>query len=144
MIIIKFIYIIYLDLMVYFFFILFFFLLKILANLGECSPIIHNDKIISITFWLNNYVVTFKDSKQMLNVSLRNLSKSFSVETQKSILPYSFVTESNLNYIGQIPDFKFFDGISSLDYNCYVENYNILNLRDETIKYCEIECISLY
>jgi len=26
------------------------FLLKILANLGECQPIIHNDKIISITF----------------------------------------------------------------------------------------------
>jgi hypothetical protein len=26
------------------------FLLKLLANLGECQPIIHNDKIISITF----------------------------------------------------------------------------------------------
>ena len=120
------------------------FLLRILANLGECSPIIHNDKIISITFRLNEYMVTFRDSQQMLIGSLRNLAISFGVETQKSIFPYDFVNENNLDYNGPIPDFKYFDGISSLDYNCYIENYNVWNLRDETIKYCEIDCISLY
>jgi hypothetical protein len=120
------------------------FLLRILANLGECSPIIHNDKIISITFRLNDYMVTFRDSQQMLIGSLRNLAISFGVETQKSIFPYDFVNENNLDYNGSIPDFKYFDGISSLDYNCYIKNYNIWNLRDETIKYCEIDCISLY
>jgi len=120
------------------------FLLRILANLGECSPIIHNDKIISITFRLHDYMVTFRDSQQMLIGSLRNLAISFGVETQKSIFPYDFVNENNLDYNGSIPDFKYFDGISSLDYNCYIENYNIWNLRDETIKYCEIDCISLY
>jgi hypothetical protein len=37
------------------------FLLKILANLGECKPIIPKGKIISIRFKLNGYVVTFKN-----------------------------------------------------------------------------------
>jgi hypothetical protein len=98
------------------------FLLKILANLGECKPIIPNDKIIYITFSLNGYVVTFKDSQQMLIKSLRQLAECFDVEVQKSIFPYKFVNENNLDYIGPIPDFKYFDGISSIDYNCYIEN----------------------
>jgi hypothetical protein len=79
-----------------------------------------------------------------LIVSLKFLAKVFEVNTQKSIFPYSFVNENNLDYIGPIPDIKYFDGISHLDYNCYIENYNIWNLRDEAIKYCEIDCISLY
>ena len=120
------------------------FLLKILANLGECQPIIHNDKIISITFWLSDYVVTFRDSNQLLPDSLRSLGLCFGVNTQKSIFPYSFVNEANLDYIGTIPEFKYFDGISSIDYNCYIENYNIWSMRDESIRYCEIDCISLY
>jgi len=120
------------------------FLLKILANLGQIKPIIHNDRIISIAFNYNSYDITFKDSKQLLIGSLRDLGKSFNVNVQKSIFPYDFVNENNLNYIGIIPDFKYFDGISSLDYNCYIENYNIWNLREEAIKYCEIDCISLY
>lgn len=118
--------------------------MKILSNLGEIKPIIHNDKIISISFSYKDYDVTFKDSKQMLIGSLKSLGKSFGVETLKSIFPYNFVNENNLDYIGPIPDFKYFDGISSLDYNCYIENYNIWNLRDESIKYCEIDCISLH
>lgn len=120
------------------------FLLKIMVNLGEIKPIIIENKIISINFKMNGYIVTFKDSQQMLNVSLRELAKSFKVDTQKSIFPYSFVNENNLDYIGQIPDFKYFNGISSIDYNCYIENYNIWNLRDETIRYCEIDCKSLF
>jgi len=120
------------------------FLLKILAGMGFCKPIIHHDNIISIQFNFNGYTVTFRDSQQILTASLRKLAKSFGVDTQKSIFPYSFVNENNLDYIGPIPDFKYFDGISSLDYNCYIENYNIWNLREEAIKYCEIDCISLY
>jgi hypothetical protein len=120
------------------------FLLKILANLGICKPIIHKDKIISINFKYKEYNITFKDSLQMLIVSLRDLGKSFNVDIQKSIFPYNFVNENNLDYIGPIPDFKYFDGISSIDYNCYIENYNIWNMRDETVNYCSKDCISLY
>ena len=101
------------------------FLLKILAKLGKVKPIIHNEKIISIGFKFNGYNLTFKDSLQMLIVSLRTLGKAFGVNTQKTIFPYDFVNENNLDYIGTIPDFKYSKGISSLDYNCYIENYNI-------------------
>lgn len=122
------------------------FLLKILANLGEIKPIIHDNKIISITFKMNGYVVTFKDSQQMLIGSLRNLAKAFGVETQKSIFPYNFVKENNLNYNGYVPDFKYFDDISKSEYLNYCEMFKnkTWNLENEAIKYCEIDCISLY
>jgi hypothetical protein len=42
----------------------------------------------------------------MLNVSLRILAKAFGVDTQKSIFPYTFVNENNLNYIGNVPEFN--------------------------------------
>jgi DNA polymerase type B, organellar and viral len=64
------------------------FLLKILVELGKVKPLIHNEKIIMIGFKYNNYDITFKDSKQLLLISLRNLAKAFGVETQKSIFPY--------------------------------------------------------
>ena len=73
------------------------FLLKILAEIGFVKPIIHNDKIISIIFWLNDYVITFRDSNQLLIGSLRKLANSFGIETQKGIFPYKFVNENNLN-----------------------------------------------
>jgi hypothetical protein len=101
------------------------FLLKILADLGQCKPIIHHGDRISINFKFKDYNITFRDSQQLLLSSLRKLAKVFTVETPKSIFPYDFVNENNLNYNGQIPGFKYFNGISSLDYNTYVENYNI-------------------
>lgn len=122
------------------------FLLKILSDLGEIKPIIHDNKIISITFKMNGYVITFKDSQQMLIVSLRKLAKAFGVDTQKGIFPYSFVNENNLNYNGYIPDFNYFDTISKPEYLKYSENFKdkSWNLRNEIIKYCEIDCVSLY
>lgn len=120
------------------------FLLRILAELGIIKPIIHHGDLISINFKFKNYNVTFRDSHQILLSSLRKLAKSFGVETQKGIFPYRFVNENNLDYNGPIPDFKYFDNISSIDYNCYIENYNIWSMKDESIRYCEIDCISLY
>lgn len=120
------------------------FLLKILAELGTIKPIIHHGDLISINFKFKDYNITFRDSQQLLIMSLRKLAKAFSVDTQKSIFPYKFVNENNLDYNGPIPDFKYFDGISSIDYNCYIENYNIWSMKDESIKYCETDVIALY
>ena len=122
------------------------FLLKILVNLGEVKPIIHYNKIIFIGFKYNGYTVTFKDSQQMLIKSLRSLGVAFEVETQKSIFPYKFVNENNLNYNGAVPNFKYFDDISKQEYLDYCNNFkNIFwNLESEAVKYCEIDCVSLY
>jgi hypothetical protein len=101
------------------------FILKILTELGKIKPIIHNKgDLISIGFKFNNYNITFKDSLQILIVSLRNLAKTFGVLTQKSIFPYNFVNENNLDYIGQVPDFKYFNNISKNEYNEYKTKFN--------------------
>ena len=121
------------------------FLLKILVELGKVKPLIHNEKIIMIGFKYNNYDITFKDSKQLLLISLRNLAKAFGVETQKSIFPYTFVNENNLNYIGEVPNINYFDNLNQKEYNNYSKQFNNnWNLINETIKYCFIDCISLY
>ena len=118
------------------------FLLKILAKLGNVKPIIHHGDLISIGFKFNNYNITFKDSQQLLILSLRKLGQAFGVDVQKGYFPYKFVNENNLDYIGVTPDFSLFDNISHDEYDG-ITSYN-WNLRDEAIKYCEIDCISLY
>jgi hypothetical protein len=100
------------------------FLLKILAELGQLKPIIHHGDIITLGFKFNNYNITFKDSLKLLIVSLRGLGKVFGVNTQKSIFPYTFVNANNLDYIGQTPDFKYFDGLNINEYNEYKSNFN--------------------
>jgi len=64
------------------------FLLKILVELGKYKPIIHHRSLISIDFKFKDYVITFRDSLQLLIVSLRTLGKAFGVDTLKSIFPY--------------------------------------------------------
>jgi hypothetical protein len=100
------------------------FLLKILTELGQIKPIMHKGDLISIEFKFNGYIVTFKDSLKLLIVSLRNLAKSFGVDTQKGIFPYTFVNKNNLDYIGEVPDYKYFNNISIDEYNKYCEQFN--------------------
>ena len=78
----------------------------------------------------------------MLIGSLRSLGKSFGVEILKGYFSYDFVNENNLDYIGIIPDFKYFVNISHDEYDG-ITSYN-WNLKDEAIRYCEKDCISLY
>ena len=122
------------------------FLIKILTKLGYCKPIIHNDKIISITFYWKDYVIHFRDSKQLLIASLAKLGISFGVETLKTVFPYTFVNEDNLDYVGEVPEIKFFDNISYDGYNTYSSNFNnkVWSIKDETIKYCNIDYITLF
>ena len=68
------------------------------------------------------------------------------MDTLKSVFPFLFVNENNLDYIGEVPDIKYFaNKISKNEYQDYKSGFeSFWNLRDETIKYCEIDCISLY
>lgn len=111
------------------------FLIKILTKLGNCKPIIHNGKIISITFYWKDYVIHFRDSQQLLIASLANLGVSFGVVTLKTVFPYSFVNENNLKYLGEVPEIRFFDNISYDGYNTYSNNFinKLWSIKDETI-----------
>nr|YP_010384620.1 DNA polymerase [Russula rosea]UHA57019.1 DNA polymerase [Russula rosea] len=125
------------------------FLLKYLVKLGNLDPVIHNDRIISVKLNYGReyeYHIEFKDSYLLLLSSLAKLTRGFGVDTLKSVFPYLFVNENNLDYEGEVPDIKYFDNKIKLnEYNEYKNNFNNnWKLKNEAIKYCEIDCISLY
>lgn len=124
------------------------FLLKYLIKVGKINPIIHNNKIISIKIKYgpnNEYSVEFKDSYLTLLASLDKLTKAFGVEIKKSIFPHLFVNWDNLNHEGKVPTINSFFKINLTEYENYVAKFNNnWNLKNEAIKYCNIDCISLY
>lgn len=125
------------------------FLLRVITELSDnIDPIIKNGQFIDLKFrFANKYKLFFRDSLLLLPSSLRNLAENFKVEN-KGLFPYKFVNNQNipLGYIGNIPDFKYFDGTSLEEYKNYCSNFknSSWNLRTETIKYCELDCKVLY
>jgi hypothetical protein len=123
------------------------FLIKYLAQLGYCKPVIHKGKLISCKFNLlnNKQSVTFLDSYLLIPASLRDLCKSFDVIEGKGIFPFLL---NNINYLGFVPEYQYFDknSVSLEECNIYKSQfgYKLWSFRDESIKYCSLDCISLY
>lgn len=127
-----------------------------LAKIGKLKPIIHEGDIITFQFKYNNCVLYFRDSYLLLPSSLRKLGKSLNILHQKGIFPHKFLNINNLDFVGNIPSYNYFydlilesneykPNITLDEYNEYTSKFNNLwNLRDEAIKYCELDCISLY
>jgi hypothetical protein len=74
---------------------------------------------------------------------LKKLGKSFNVETLKGIFPYGL---SNINYNGEVPEFKYFNKINIDEYNKYKDSFinKTWSFKVESKKYCELDCISLF
>jgi hypothetical protein len=130
------------------------FLLRILSELTiiPIKPIIKDNNIIDLKFsfdlWNTKFTLFFRDSYLLLPSSLAKLAINFNVEN-KGIFPYSFVNDNKtpLDYIGSVPDYKYFSKISIEEYNSYKAAFSYFNkwsLRKETIKYCEQDCKTLY
>jgi hypothetical protein len=104
------------------------FLLIYLVKIAEIHPVIHNGRIISLTvnYGKNNeYQVDFRDSYLLLLNSLSKLSNTFKVENLKSMFPYFFINENNLDYIGEVPDIKYFSKkLSKMDYKNYKNKFS--------------------
>src|SRR6266850_1353322 len=74
-----------------------------------------------ITLDIETYI---KNSYLILLASLDKLTKGFIVETLKSIFPFLFVNEDNLDYIGEVPEFKYFyNNIKLSEYNNYISKF---------------------
>jgi hypothetical protein len=89
--------------------------------------VIHNNRIISIDFYYgpkNKYQVKFRDSLLLLLNSLDKLCESFTVENPKIMFPILFTNENNLNYIGEVPNIKYFKNIDLKSYKNYISNFN--------------------
>jgi hypothetical protein len=103
------------------------FLLKYLVKIVFVQPVIHNGRIISLSINYGKdleYRIQFKDSYLILLNSLSKLCKAFSVSNPKTLFPHLFVNKNNLDYIGQVPDFKYFIKISKLEYQEYKSIFN--------------------
>ena len=127
------------------------FLLKILSNIDNftLNPIIRDGKLINLSLIRKvgnrTYKIDFRDSLLMLPLGLAKLAKAFNV-VNKTIFPYNFVNnkEIPLDYIGPVPNKELYPNLTIEEYNSIKEKHNIWNLKDETIKYCENDCIALH
>lgn len=126
------------------------FLIKYLGRLGKITPLIKHGKIynIKLAFYDNHkfntkYVIFIRDSLLILPVSLRKLAINFKVQTLKATFPIHCLKDFPLNYKGEIPDKSYFN--NELEYENYKkEHAKTWNLREELIKYCEKDVISLH
>ena len=61
----------------------------------------------------------------------------------KDLFPVLF---NDISYNGEVPDMKYFVNINQIDYANYIDKFigKDWNFKDEAIKYCLIDCISLY
>src|ERR1700721_2821528 len=109
------------------------FLLRVLAEIPNLyiDPIIRDGRIINIKMSYlptkdtkKPYVFEFRSSLLLLPSSLKNLAITFKVDN-KDIFPYEFLinTDISLNYIGAVPEFKYFKNISIEEYNKYKEDF---------------------
>jgi hypothetical protein len=122
-----------------------YFLVKYLNLLGPCKPLNHKGKIISCKFRLyeSKYSFTFMDSLLILPVSLRKLGGFFLVDKIKGYFPFKL---ADINYKGIVPPMEYFDTISIEEYDNYKKEFinKIWDFKEEAIKYCTIDCISLF
>ena len=92
-----------------------------------------NIYMISIEYLGN--IIEFKCSYKFIPISLKKVDF---ISTKKTIFPYSFINEEKINYIGNIPEIKYFnEDVSKEEYKNYFKENKKFNVREETIKYCE-------
>lgn len=127
------------------------FILKVLYDYNDnhkdkynISCILRDDKIIKVRISKDKHSFTINDSYCMLTDSLRSLGESFEVSTLKYIFPYRFSTKDHLFYIGNTPDYEYYekDDITKEEHSkIYSGNWSFY---DETIKYLKDDLCSLY
>ena len=130
------------------------FLLKPLLNMKEVKSeiMLREDKFIQIKISYGKSSFNIKDSLLLLPGSLNNLSKSFKIETPKEIFPRKLFEKETFpaDFISDIvPDYyKYFNSseVSLDDYNNYCKQFigKSWSLKNETLKYVDIDCIALH
>jgi hypothetical protein len=125
------------------------FLINSLVKLGNVKPIINDGKLISIKFKNDNFNMHLLDSYQLLHASLRDLAIAFDCDIQKGYFPHDFVNKHSLTYKDTLPKYEYYAKDLTLEeyyefYNNFYKTNEVWNLKEEAIKYCEQDCISLY
>jgi len=94
--------------------------------------------------YIEYFNIRFYDINLYYQGSLSEVSKSFKIDDIKGSYPIKFTNKDNLDYIGVIPDVKYFR--SEDDYNkCKLElNGCEFNNKNECIKYCSNDALLTY
>jgi len=80
--------------------------------------------------------IVLLDSINYFTTSLRKVLKGFECNILKGNFPHRFVHKNNLNYIGEIPEIKFYDNVSREEYN------NLRDLNRENNWSLKLECLN--
>lgn len=113
-------------------------------NIYIFNEIKNNINYVDFTFSDNGIKYIEFDNVKIFDIclyyqgKLSTISKNFNLDENKSVYPYKFVNENNLNYIGNVPELNFWN--SEKDYNEYINNEGyVFNLKEYTIKYCLLD-----
>lgn len=71
--------------------------------------------------------------------SLEKVSTDFKLEISKGVFPYSFPNDDNLEYIGEVPEKKYWKNEGDMEIYKKL-NGNIFDLKEYTLKYCMLDC----
>ena len=108
------------------------FLLRILSKLSDdIKPIVRDGKMIELRFKYNKddkgkykNTLYFRDSLLLLlPTSLADLAINFKLDN-KGIFPYTFADVADLDYVGKIPEYKFFDNLTLDEYQEYCKQFD--------------------
>lgn len=124
------------------------FLIKYLATNENCymdKPLMKDGRFIQIPIRVGDeFKLNFVDSLQILPQSLKSLAKQFNVE-EKGMFPVLMPKPEKDEKDEIFPDYKFFKGVTLEEYNQFKSEFKgNWVFRDEAIKYCEQDCITLY
>jgi len=114
-------------------------------NLGVYSSLYEEDPATKILFTNNSIKhikynnIQFFDLNLYYPGSLNAAAKAFKLKDNKGVFPYTFPNKDNLNYVGDIPDKKYFN--SDDDYDKCLEqlNGNKFDLEKITKEYCLLD-----
>jgi hypothetical protein len=124
------------------------FLMKNLFQLGEVTPLIDDNRIITIKVKIGEKrsemkTIIFKDSYLLLPLPLRALCTTFGVESPKSYFPFNL---TKLFYIGVFPQFKYWTGITFSEWETLKLPFKntFWDFQIEATKYCKLDCSVLH
>jgi len=118
----------------------------LIKNNHKFTEILMGTKIMC----LEAFKVRFIDSLNFLTMSLKSFSETFNLKETKGYYPILFNTPENENYVGVLPDKKYFNynhmKLCDRDdfLGWYGKNQNVLfNNKEELLKYCQADVLLL-
>jgi len=124
------------------------FLMKHLRNISEIA---RGNHMLSINATFYDKKVTIKDSYNLISMSLASFGKTFKLDTEKEVIPYTIYTHENIKkqFVPIDEAIKLIDENQVSQFLNNIEKWNCKNdscydIIEYSARYCEMDCIVLY